>query len=197
MGLDTVELVLDVEESFGISLPDEECQKVTTVNDLHQLVQPKLDQADQKKCLTSAIFYRVRKVIADVIGVDKRTLKPDTVLQELLPIESRREWWTSISQKLALKLPELWRGPGWEPVLIGIPLLSFIVPLVLDVMNILETVEFFAIAVFGIFVTWVLADVTQPLKKHFHPETLTLGALTKTVLALNVGSLSTGGEGLN
>lgn len=190
MGLDTVELALEVEERFGISLPDEECQKVTTVDDLYQLVLSKLDKADPTKCLTSATFYRVRKGIADVIGVDKRTLKPDTPLQELLPLESRRDLWASISERLALNLPKLWRGPGWGRTLVGIPVLSLIVPLVFAAMDVLKIEESFTITLLGILATYGLAKVTQPLKKYFHPKSLTLGALTKTVLALNFSKLS-------
>ena len=89
MGMDIVDMVLDVEERFGISLPDVECQNVATVEGLHQLVLSKLDKADQMKCLTSATFYRIRKVIAETIEADKRTLRPDTALQEMLPIEKR------------------------------------------------------------------------------------------------------------
>lgn len=190
MGLDTVELVLDIEERFGISLPDEECQNVVTVEDCYQLVLSKLDKADPTKCLTSATFYRIRKVIADILGVDKRTLKPDTLLQELLPIEQRRELWGTISQRLALELPDLSRSPGWDGALFAIPVLSLVIPLVLAAMDILETLEFFTIAALGIFATYGLAKATQPLKKYFHPQSLTLGALTKTVLALNFSQLS-------
>ena len=43
MGLDTVELVLRTEEVFGISLPDEECERIITVGDLYRLVLNKLN----------------------------------------------------------------------------------------------------------------------------------------------------------
>ena len=42
MGLDTVELVMDVEQHFNVLLPDEDLSKVTTVADVTVLVHSKL-----------------------------------------------------------------------------------------------------------------------------------------------------------
>ena len=42
MGLDTVELVLRVEETFDVILPDDECGNVKTVGDLYRLILGKL-----------------------------------------------------------------------------------------------------------------------------------------------------------
>jgi hypothetical protein len=42
MGLDTIEVVLCVEEVFGLSLPDDECGRIVTVGDLYRLVLSKL-----------------------------------------------------------------------------------------------------------------------------------------------------------
>jgi acyl carrier protein len=38
MGLDTVELVMDVEQSVGLKLPESELTSVLTVGDLHTVV---------------------------------------------------------------------------------------------------------------------------------------------------------------
>jgi acyl carrier protein len=43
MGLDTVELILRVEETFDVSLPDEDCGSIRTVGDLYRLVLLRLD----------------------------------------------------------------------------------------------------------------------------------------------------------
>ena len=50
MGLDAVELVMAVEEKFGISITDEEATKAVTVGDLKHLVRTKLDVADADGC---------------------------------------------------------------------------------------------------------------------------------------------------
>jgi len=110
MGLDVVELVLRVEETFGIDLPDDELQSVRTVGDLYQLVLSKLDGGDV--CLSSRTFYRVRKAMTELLDVPSRSIRPATELQSLLPKSIRREMWMRIAEKTALNLPAL-EYPSW------------------------------------------------------------------------------------
>lgn len=61
MGLDSVELLLAVEDAFQIHIEDHEAGGVSTVGDLYNLVVTKLQGQDSKRCLTSAAFYRTRR----------------------------------------------------------------------------------------------------------------------------------------
>ena len=76
MGLDYVELILAVEDSFQIHIADEEANAVSTVGDLHKLVVAKLQGQDTKRCLTSAAFYRTRRGIVETLAIDRRKIKP-------------------------------------------------------------------------------------------------------------------------
>jgi acyl carrier protein len=42
--LDTVELVMEMEEAFGISIPDEDAQKIQTVGDAIQYVEKRINE---------------------------------------------------------------------------------------------------------------------------------------------------------
>ena len=44
VGLDTVELVMDIEERFGINFSDEAASKILTVEDLHKFVLSQLPE---------------------------------------------------------------------------------------------------------------------------------------------------------
>lgn len=71
--LDDVELVQDIEQAFGIRLPDDELSRCRTVGDLFQLVAARLpSRADADRCATAMCFYRLRRAVL--------TLAPDVQL---------------------------------------------------------------------------------------------------------------------
>lgn len=55
MGLNSVELLMAVEEKFGITISDEEACSISTVGDLHQCVVSKVNISD-KSCLSHGLF---------------------------------------------------------------------------------------------------------------------------------------------
>ena len=115
MGLDIVELILAIEDAFQIHIHDEEAGDVRTMGDLHNLVVGKLPGQDSKRCLTSAAFYRTRRGIVDTLGIDRRTVRPTTQLEVVLPLNKRRRKWRGIQSAMTLKLPDL-QHPGWMQI---------------------------------------------------------------------------------
>ena len=59
MGLDGVEIVMDVEDHFGITIKDEEAERVRTVNDLVALVGSRIRNAHSAVCPTVSSFLRI------------------------------------------------------------------------------------------------------------------------------------------
>jgi acyl carrier protein len=110
MGLDTVELVLRVEETFGLDLPDDELESVATVGDLYKLLLSKLDGS--YACLSSRAFYRVRRSMVEVLGVSRRSIRPSTELQPLLGNRESVGRWKRIEELAALRFPRL-EHPRW------------------------------------------------------------------------------------
>ncbi len=95
MGLDSVELVLDIEEHFRIRLPDDQCAGIVTVADLAVAV---LSQLPEKRrgCPTAAHFRRLRVQAEKLVGVSRREFRPKTPLRELFPRSKRREMWAAL-----------------------------------------------------------------------------------------------------
>jgi len=90
MGLDSVELVMNVEERFNIALPDNQCSRVRTVADLAALVMANLP-ADNGRCQSAVTFHELRRWLMAHAGNERRRIRPDTRLADLLP-DPRAAW---------------------------------------------------------------------------------------------------------
>ena len=119
MGLDVVEIVLEIEEAFDISIPDEVAEKIQTVGQLYDYVVEQTrgrphrsaDEAPDRTdvCLTAATFYLVRRELCAKLGLDRRQVRPRTPLEDLFPQAARRRDWAELEHKLNLKFPALVR----------------------------------------------------------------------------------------
>jgi hypothetical protein len=107
MGLDTVEIVMRIEEEFSIDLPDAELGSVITVGDLYNIVLSKLDTTTTAECLSSKAFYRTRRALVDCLGVSRRSIRPATSLETLFPKQSRHRRWADVAKSIELKFPTL------------------------------------------------------------------------------------------
>lgn len=66
MGLDMVELVMEIEREFGIDLPDEEAGRLLTVGMLADFVMRQLPA--ERRLTEEAVFERVRRIVAHELG---------------------------------------------------------------------------------------------------------------------------------
>lgn len=106
MGLDSVELVMSVEEKFGIRIPDAECEKIYTVQDFANAVYPKIIKHPSEKCLSQIIFYKIRDAIKSVNPTND-LITPDSKIKEVVGMDGLRAKWEKIEKSVGLKLPEL------------------------------------------------------------------------------------------
>src|SRR5262249_16894428 len=82
MGLDTVELVMEVEEAFGITIPDQEAEKIQTVGDLYHYILATLGgpPLTTPGCLSAAAFYRLRRQLMGRFRIERRRIQPASTL---------------------------------------------------------------------------------------------------------------------
>jgi hypothetical protein len=90
MGLDSVEIVLEVEKAFGISIPDKEAEKILTVGDFHEAVWKHLDGNISDKCKSQLLFYNLRQSFTNTFNFPKKNLKTDSLLNDIFPELNRR-----------------------------------------------------------------------------------------------------------
>jgi acyl carrier protein len=107
MGLDAVELIMRVEEEFGIEITDGEAGQAATVGELHKLVVSKIEPQSLKVCLTSAAFFRTRRAFMDALSIPKDRIRPSTAIEFVLPERDRAQLWASIRKASPLAMPDL------------------------------------------------------------------------------------------
>ena len=187
MGLDTVELVMDVEESFGIEIPDDDAQLIVTVGDLFEFIKSQTELAPTGTCLTAATFYDVRRAF-NHLGINER-FGPSTQLGLIVPTKERRSFWTNLSLVANLKFPDLVR-PSWVVavnilIVVAASLLTALIAAGQDINGTKFAVTLIAcLALFG----WVTAIATKPFATRFASDVNTFRGLSERLLALNAST---------
>jgi acyl carrier protein len=111
MGLDGIELILRVEETFGVTIPDRDAANLRTVGDLYAWLAERVPAQRRTACLSATAFYRVRRGLCEQLHLERPDIRPDTPLQALFPRQRRRHYWRRLQGATGLRLPELKRPP--------------------------------------------------------------------------------------
>ena len=77
MGLDSVELVMSVEEHFNIEIPDDIAGTLVTVGSLHVFVVSELQRLGRNSVNADTVFEELRELICYQLGI-----KPERVVPE-------------------------------------------------------------------------------------------------------------------
>lgn len=106
-----IDLLEEVESSFGIRIANEEAERCSTVGDLYDVICAQAPQWDEQSgsCASSAAFYRVRRSLAPQ---DKAAVSPASPLAHA--DMSANSLFNSLRSETGLRLPSL------EPTAIGV-----------------------------------------------------------------------------
>lgn len=120
MGLDTVELVMRIEETFGVEIPDEVASRLVTPDDVADYIMTRVRVSEESlPCLTQKAFQLLRRSFTRTLHTPRRAFRPDTPLKTLLPDDSPRDAWERVGRDAGLKAwPSIFR-PGWLRALTG------------------------------------------------------------------------------
>ena len=106
MGLDSVELLMSVEDKFGIRIEDSEAENICTVQHFADTVFSKIIINPSDKCLIQIVFYRIRKAFQN-LNLTELDIKPNSKISDLLTQSELKGNWNRLETELELKLPEL------------------------------------------------------------------------------------------
>jgi len=181
MGLDGVELIMEVEDTFGISIPDEEAEYCSTVGGMYNIIISKLTPAEEG-CLSNSAFYKLRKAMIDEFNFSRKEIRPKALLHGFFPEKNRRSAWKSLQERLNLQLPCL-RRPTM--IHVGIFLSSLMVGLTAGIYS--RSIFIFITAfLFAIIIAYM---ITKFLATEFPKPCTTIGGTVNNIVALNFKTL--------
>jgi len=190
MGLDSVEILVNVENAFGITISNYEAEKIATVGDIHSLVWRTLQGRQSMRCKTQQLFHKLRYTLATKFHVPKEAIELNASLNEIFPVANRRSLYRKLEKELQLKLPPLVLPPGWVVVLLitGCVLIigTGVVSLVL-VLRFHYTRWLYVLPVLGMLATKFISNVLDPVRTVFEPATL--HDYARLVLTRNYGTM--------
>ena len=114
MGLDTVELVMRIEDVFGIAIPDEEASRLLTPDDVADYILTRVEVTDEPlPCLTQKTFHLLRRSFTRTLHLPRHSFRLDAALMDMLPDDFPEEAWERVGADTGLKdWPSIFR-PRW------------------------------------------------------------------------------------
>lgn len=120
MGLDGVEIVMEVEDEFDVTIEDEVAASLQTIGDVARYVTWHMrSKWPRVSCPTTKSFYEIRRLLREKLPVKRNDIRPSTRLNELIPCRLRWRILKSLSRR-SLWMPELQRPRvmGWIAIVL-------------------------------------------------------------------------------
>ncbi len=114
MGLDAVELLMAIEEEFGLEIPDHDAERITTVGEAYNWLRATLQSTPPAKCITQKMFYKVRRALIENYGLSKQSITLDAKIKDLVPAQELKEAWPYLDLFAELAFPKL--DKNWWPM---------------------------------------------------------------------------------
>jgi hypothetical protein len=105
MGLDFTEIIMDMEDEFGISIADRDASRMETVGELFDYVVAALAYHPARQstsCVSARCFYEVRRWLLADRSVRPSRVRPTTRLDDLAPPSERGKVLKRLTRKLNL-----------------------------------------------------------------------------------------------
>jgi hypothetical protein len=81
MELETIELIMAVEEEFIIEIPDDRAEHIASIGELRNVVMAELQRFDRGR-ESGAVLDRISEIAANFAHVDRGTVGADTMLAD-------------------------------------------------------------------------------------------------------------------
>ena len=124
MGLDFVEIVMEVEDQFGIHFKLDELSHVRTVGDFVAVIRARISAAAETTCPCLTQFHRLRQLVRQTTGEPDLRIRPKSSLQATLTTEECRRLWQRLPDVFGYTPPDLAVPPKLHQFLVRLSLYS-------------------------------------------------------------------------
>jgi hypothetical protein len=181
VGEDTWELFETIERSFEVELGDYYALVGIRVSQLAEKISALANYPTREKCLSAVAFYRLRRALHEICGVPARSIRPSTLISDVLPWSKRRQQWILLEEATGLSFPGL-TFPGWLLlVCLALPLTLFVSA------KTLSALPMGWMSIFGASAALILPGIflCMSLARAFPSNCATVGDLAKALSARN------------
>lgn len=114
MGLDVVELVIRIEETFSIRIPDRVASELTTPRQVADFI---LTQVEESRvplpCLSQKAFHLLRRGFVRHAAIPRRQFRVDATLSQMVPAEGGAQVWRELGAAVGAKRWPAVTRTGW------------------------------------------------------------------------------------
>src|SRR5688572_13228396 len=190
MGLDSVELVMEIEKAFNIRIPDEEAEKILTVGDMYNSVWNHLETKHSNQCNSQILFYKLRKYFTETFQLSKDIFNPDKHLNDIFPKVDRRRQYINMEYSMSLELPSLVLTNQWRVFLYSVGAISVLGGLLIAIiLNSFFDYNgwIFLIPAGGIAITLLVSEFLNPKRTVIRPSLVR--DFTNKMLSINYSTI--------
>ncbi len=195
--MDSVELVMEVEKAFNISIPDRECEKVYTEGDFHHVVWKHVEGRRVGNCKSQSLFYKLRNGFQREFNISRNEVTTDSNVSDIFPEQNRRQIYYAFAERHVLHLPDLELTRPWYLFLNSFGIITIIGGLALSfvLVNFFDYSRWlFLLPLAGIIYTVLISDALD--HKRIVIANTQMRGFIKCVLAKNLSALAHG-AGMN
>ncbi|MFO0943130.1 MAG: hypothetical protein U0930_20535 [Pirellulales bacterium] len=191
MVLDAVELVMEIEEAFNISIPNDRACRMLTVGDVYEYIleQTPDSSIESTACLTAASFYELRRHLRS-LDLSQTDIRPKTKLEHAFPLKFRRNHWQKLGALMNVRFPSLSR-PTWLSLFNCLLVSIVVMAAFLGFTQLSLLLGIFAAVGIGIGSAAILWYLTQSFAVYPSPNCSTIRDLVTNLVAINFNTLVT------
>ncbi|VAX39691.1 hypothetical protein MNBD_PLANCTO02-642 [hydrothermal vent metagenome] len=106
MGLDSVELIMDVEDHFGITITEEEWESsLSTVGSLVERCRQRILVSETRQNIYLPYFFALRDTLREMTLNRLLRVRPSTPIVNVLPSSLQHQFWDQLSEQFHLDPP--------------------------------------------------------------------------------------------